>query len=153
VCSSDLGTIRLEFRLPEAGNNGIALRTPLGGHSASDGLELQVIDTEGYNARLAAEGRAPLLPYQTHGSLYSCAGAKQGYLRPAGEWNFQEIDVDGQRIRVTLNGTKILDVDIDSFDRSLIEHPPAGLDRRAGRIGLAGPNDPVAFRSFQVRKR
>ncbi len=147
------GTIRLEFLLPEAGNNGIALRTPLGGHSASDGLELQVIDTEGYNGRLAAQGRAPLLPYQTHGSLYSCVGAKQGYLRPAGEWNFQEIDVDGQRIRVTLNGTKILDVDIDSFDRSLIENPPAGLDRRSGLIGLAGHNDPVAFRSFRVRKR
>ncbi|OYW27243.1 MAG: hypothetical protein B7Z47_06825, partial [Chthoniobacter sp. 12-60-6] len=32
------GIIRVEFKLPPAGNNGIALRTPLGGHSASDGL-------------------------------------------------------------------------------------------------------------------
>ena len=147
------GTIRLEFRLPEAGNNGLALRTPLGGHSAADGLELQVIDTDGYNARLAAKGQAPLLPYQTHGSLYFCAGAKQGHLRPAGEWNFQEIDIDGQRIRVTLNGTKILDLDLDALDRNQIEKVPGGLDRRSGLIGLAGHNDPVAFRSFRVRKR
>lgn len=147
------GTIRIEFRLPEAGNNGIALRTPLGGHSASDGLELQVIDTDGYNKRLAEGGGGELLPYQTHGSLYHCVGAKTGYLRPAGEWNFQQIDIDGQRIRVTLNGTKILDVDIDAFDRSQIEHPPQGLDRRSGFVGLAGHSDPVAFRSFKVRRR
>jgi hypothetical protein len=147
------GTIRIEFKLPEAGNNGIALRTPLGGHSASDGLELQVIDTDGYNKRLAAGGGGQLAPYQTHGSLYHCVGAKTGYLRPAGEWNFQEIEVEGQRIRVTLNGTKILDVDIDSFDRSQIAHPPKGLDRRSGLVGLAGHSDPVAFRSFKVRRQ
>jgi hypothetical protein len=120
---------------------------------ASDGIELQVIDTDGYNKRLAANGGGQLAPYQTHGSLYFCVGAKTGYLRPAGEWNFQEIDVDGQRIRVTLNGTKILDVDIDALDRAKIEHPPKGLDRRSGLVGLAGHSDPVAFRSFKIRRQ
>ena len=147
------GTIRIEFKLPKAGNNGIALRTPLGGHSASDGLEIQVIDSDGYNEKMAAAGKPGLEPYQYHGSLYHCVGAKHGYLRPVGEWNFQEIDVDGQKIRVTLNGTKILDVDIDAFDRSQIQHPPKGLDRRSGFIGLAGHSDPVQVRSFKVRRR
>jgi hypothetical protein len=147
------GTIRVQFRLPKAGNNGIALRTPAGGHSAKDGLELQVIDSDGYNEKQAAAGKPGLEPYQYHGSLYHCVGAKHGYLRPVGEWNFQEIDVDGQKIRITLNGTKILDVDIDTFDRSQIPHPPKGLDRRSGFIGLAGHNDPVQFRSFQVKRR
>src|SRR5262249_3564585 len=32
--------IKVEFKLPHAGNNGIALRTPLGGHSSSDGFEI-----------------------------------------------------------------------------------------------------------------
>ena len=141
--------IRVEFKLPPAGNNGIALRTPLGGHSSSDGLELQVIDSDGYNAKHPNE---PLKPYQEHGSLYHCVGAKQGYLRPVGEWNYQEIEVNGQKIKVTLNGTKILDVDIDSFDRSQIETVPKGLDNRKGRVGFAGHSDPVAFRSFKVKK-
>jgi len=140
--------LRVEFKLPTAGNNGIALRTPLGGHSASDGLEIQVLDSDGYNA---AHPKAPLLPYQYHGSLYHCVGAKHGYLRPVGEWNFEEIKVEGQTIQVTLNGTKILDVDIDQLDRSKIAHPPKGLDRRKGHIGFAGHNDPVQFRSFKVR--
>ena len=146
------GIIRVEFKLPPAGNNGIALRTPLGGHSASDGLELQVIDSDGYNAKQAAAGKAGLQPYQYHGSLYHCVGAKHGFLRPAGEWNFQEIEVQGQKIKVTLNGTKILDVDIDTFDRSQIAHPPKGLDHTKGYIGFAGHSDPVTFRSFKVKK-
>lgn len=146
------GIIRVEFKLPKAGNNGIALRTPLGGHSASDGLELQVIDSDGYNEKQAAAGKPGLKPEQYHGSLYHCVGAKHGYLRPVGEWNFQEIEVQGQRIKVTLNGTKILDVDINTFDRSQIKNPPKGLDRTKGFIGFAGHSDPVAFRSFKVKK-
>lgn len=141
--------LRCEFKLPPAGNNGLALRMPASGSPASVGLELQVIDNDGYNA---AHPKAPLLPYQYHGSLYNCVGAKHGYLRPVGQWNYQEVEVRGQKIKVTLNGTKILDVDIDQFDRSQIEHPPGGLDRRTGRIGFAGHNDPVAFRSLQVKR-
>ncbi len=146
------GIIRVEFKLPLAGNNGIALRTPLGGHSASDGLELQVIDSDGYNAKQAAAGKKGLEPYQYHGSIYHCAGAKHGYLRPVGEWNFQEIEVQGQKIKVTLNGTKILDADMATFDRSQIAHPPKGLDHTKGFIGFAGHSDPVSFRSFKVKK-
>ena len=146
------GIIRVEFKLPKAGNNGIALRTPLGGHSASDGLELQVIDSDGYNAKQAAAGKNLLQPYQYHGSIYHCVGAKHGFLRPVGEWNFQEIEVRGQNIKVTLNGTTILDTDIDTWDRSQIAHPPKGLDRNSGHIGFAGHSDPVAFRSFKVKK-
>ncbi len=141
--------LRFEFKLPPGGNNGIAIRSPLGGHSARDGLELQVIDSDGYNA---AHPKGQLKPYQYHGSLYHCVGAKPGFLRPAGEWNFQEIEVRGQTIQVTLNGTKILDVDIDKFDRSQIESIPKGLDNRKGHIGFAGHNDPVAYRSFKVKR-
>ena len=145
------GFIRVEFKLPPAGNNGIALRTPLGGHPSSDGFEIQILDSDGYNAIQAAAGKKLLEPYQYHGSLYNCVGAKHGYLRPVGEWNFEEIEVQGQKIKVTLNGTKILDVDVDTFDRSQIAHPPKGLDHRRGYIGFAGHNDPVEFRSFKVK--
>jgi hypothetical protein len=141
--------IRFEFKLPLAGNNGIALRTPKTGGSASQGLEIQVLDSDGYNA---AHPKNPLLPYQYHGSLYHCVGAKHGYLRPVGQWNYEEIEVRGQKIKVTLNGTKILDVDIDTFDRSQIAHPPKGLDRLTGHIGFAGHSDPVAFRNFRVKR-
>ncbi len=140
--------LRFEFKLPPAGNNGIALRTPLGGHSAKDGLEIQVIDTDGYEAKT---GKA-LQPYQVHGSLYHLVGAKRGYLRPVGEWNSEEIEVRGNRIKVTLNGTKILDANLDELDYSGVKTKPAGVTRKTGFIGFAGHSDPVAFRNFRVKR-
>ena len=145
-------TVRVEFKLPTAGNNGIALRVPEGGHSAHDGMEIQIIDDDGYNARLASAGKPGLKDYQHHGSLYFCVGAKQGYLRPAGEWNFEEIIICDQELTVTLNGTCILDVQLDTLDRSKLDHVPGGLSRKEGLIGFAGHNDPVEFRSFKVKK-
>jgi Domain of Unknown Function (DUF1080) len=141
-------TLRFEFKLPPAGNNGIALRTPLGGHSAKDGLEIQVIDTDGYEAKTGK----PLQPYQVHGSVYHVLGAKRGFLRPAGEWNTEEIELRGNRIKVTLNGTKILDADLDSLDYSGVKTKPAGVERKTGHIGFAGHSDPVAFRNFRVKR-
>ncbi|MCC6883486.1 MAG: DUF1080 domain-containing protein, partial [Verrucomicrobiales bacterium] len=104
---------------------------------------------DGYNA---AHPKAPLQPYQYHGSIYHCFGAKHGFLRPVGEWNYEEITVKGQRITVVLNGNRILDVDVDKLDRSKIPHPPKGLDNKTGYIGFAGHNDPVAFRNFRVKR-
>jgi len=146
--------IRTEFILPEAGNNGIALRTPLTGNAAWEGLELQVIDSDGYNAKMAAAGKAGLKDYQYHGSVYGLIGAKHGYLRPVGQWNYQEVTVKGQHITVTLNGTKILDADLSQVDRSKLDpkHTPKGLDKTSGFIGFAGHNDPVGFRSFRVKR-
>ncbi len=141
--------IRFEFKLPPAGNNGIALRAPLGGHSSSDGLEIQVLDSDGYNA---AHPQAPLKPYQYHGSVYYCVPAKHGFLRPVGEWNFEEIEVRGQHIKVTLNGTRILEADLDKVDRSTLPKVPKGLDTKTGHIGFAGHTDPVAFRNFRVKR-
>ncbi len=141
--------LKVEFKLPPGGNNGIAVRCPAGGHPSNDGFELQIIDNDGYNAK---HPNAHLKPYQYHGSLYYCAGAKPGYLRPTGEWNYQEVEVRGQKVKVTLNGTKILDLDIDALDRSQIEKVPGGLDRKVGYLGFAGHSDPVAFRSFKVKR-
>ena len=143
--------IRTEFILPPAGNNGIAIRTPANGRPAQDGFELQVIDSDGYNAK---RPKTPLKDTQYHGSLYHLVGAKHGFLRPVGTWNYQEIEVRGNRIMVTLNGTKILDVETDKIDRSKFDpkHLPGGLDRKTGHIGFAGHNDPVGFRSFKVKR-
>ena len=142
--------IRTEFILPPAGNNGIALRTPTGGRPAQDGFEVQVIDSDGYNAK----AKTPLKPTQYHGSLYNLVGAKHGYLRPVGTWNYEEIEVRGNRITVTLNGTKILDVDTDKLDLSVYDPKvlPGGLKRTTGHLGFAGHNDPVGFRSFKVKR-
>jgi hypothetical protein len=50
---------------------------------------------------------ANLKPYQYHGSVYGVLPAKRGFLKPTGEWNQEEIVLQGSKIKVALNGTVI----------------------------------------------
>lgn len=92
-----------------------------------------------------------LIPYQVHDSVYYLVSAKRGFLRPTGQWNAQEIEVRGNQFKFTLNGTRILDADLDRLDYTGLTKP-GGVDRRTGHIGFAGHSDPVAFRNFRVKK-
>jgi hypothetical protein len=90
--------------------------------------------------------------YQYHGSVYGLAPAHRGYLRPVGEWNFQEVVVDGDRVEVHLNGFTILDVDLAAVRKKPADgnkHP--GASRTRGHFGFAGHNDPVAFRNIRIK--
>jgi len=136
---------RLEFRLPPGGNNGLAIRYPGEGDTAYVGMcELQVLDTE-------HEKYAKLDPRQAHGSAYGMAAAHRGYLRPTGQWNFQEVTVKGSTIKVELNGSVILNTDLATITEYLADKPHPGKDRTSGYFGFAGHNDPVEFRNVRIR--
>lgn len=137
---------RMEFQLPPGGNNGLALRYPGEGDTAYVGMcELQVLDN-------TSEKYKNLDPRQFHGSAYGMAAAERGFLRPVGEWNFQEVTVQGSRIKVELNGTIILDADLSKVTDFMAGKPHPGKDRKSGHFGFAGHNDPVAFRSVSIKK-
>ena len=139
---------RLEFRLPPGGNNGLAIRYPGRGDTAYVGMtELQVLDSEHPKyAKLDAR--------QYHGSAYGMVPATRGYLRPAGEWNFQEVTVKGSTIKVELNGSVILDADISKVDPDTFmagsAHP--GKDLKKGHFGFAGHSDPVEYRNVSIKE-
>ena len=136
---------RVEYRLPPAGNNGLAIRYPGKGDTAYVGMcEIQVLDdTSPQYARLD--------PRQYCGSAYGMVPAHRGYLRPVGEWNYEEVTVKGSTIKVELNGTLILDTDLSKVTEYLANHPHPGKERTSGHFGFAGHNDPVAFRNIQIR--
>lgn len=134
---------RLRFRLPPGGNNGLAIRYPGEGVPAYAGVELQVLDD-------SADKYADLKPWHFHGSAYGLAAAQRGYLRPVGEWNFQQVTVVGSRYVVELNGYRILDVDIAGLESGLQGH--VGKDRSEGFFGFCGHNDPVEFRDVAIRR-
>ena len=96
---------RFEFKLTPDANNGLGIRTPLEGDAAYVGMELQILDN-------TAEMYSKLQPYQYHGSVYGVIPAKRGFLKPVGEWNNQEVEVKGNKVKVTLNGEVIVDGDI-----------------------------------------
>ena len=138
--------VQLEFQLPPGGNNGLAIRFPGQGQPHVDGMcELQVLDSE-------HEKYAALDARQFHGSAYGLVPATRGFLRPTGEWNFQQIRVQGSRVRVELNGNRTLDADLGRVTEFMGDHKHPGLRRRQGYFGFAGHNDPVAFRNVRIRK-
>ncbi len=140
--------LRFEFKLPPAGNNGIGLRSPLTQKEvAYEGMESQILD----DGDAAYAGW--LHPYQTQGSLYGLAAAVRGYLRPVGQWNYEEINLDGDHLTVNLNGFEILNTDIAKDRQHPMDgkkHP--GASRTDGHIGLLGHQDPVAFRNIRVQR-
>lgn len=136
---------RVEFQLPPAGNNGLLIRYPGEGNGAYVGMtELQVLDND-------AEQYAKLDKRQYHGSVYGVAAATRGYLRPTGQWNFQEVTVQGGRIKVELNGSVILDADATAVTEFMDNSAHPGLHRTSGYFGFAGHSDPVRFRNVQIR--
>lgn len=136
---------RVEFRLPPGGNNGLAIRYPGEGDTAYVGMcEVQVLDD-------TSPKYAHLDPRQYHGSIYGMVAAKRGYLRPVGEWNFQEVTVKGPRIKVELNGTVIVDADVSQVKEFMANSAHPGKDRTSGFFGFAGHGDPVEFRSVSIK--
>jgi len=138
--------LRFEFRLQEGSNNGVGIRSPLVGDAAYQGLEIQVLDNH------SPRYKDKLRPTQYHGSVYDLAPASRGFLKPTGEWNQEEIRAVGRRIRVTLNGTVIVDFDLDSVtDPQVLEKHP-GVARQSGHIGFLGHGTKVEFRNIRIKE-
>jgi hypothetical protein len=138
--------IRLEYKLPKGGNNGLAIRYPGTGQPSTQAMtEIQILDDT--DPKYAAK----LDPRQYNGSAYGMIAAQRGYLRPVGEWNFMEVTAKGSTLRVELNGTRILDGDLAKVTEFKDNTPHPGKDRTKGHFGFAGHSDPVAFRNIQIK--
>lgn len=138
---------RFEFQLTPGANNGLGIRAPLQGDAAYVGAtELQILDND-------ADIYKSLQPYQYHGSAYGIIPAKRGFHKPVGQWNYQEVVVKGSKVKVTLNGTVILDGDLAEASKNGTadhrDHP--GLNRTSGYIGFLGHGDVVRFRNIRVK--
>jgi hypothetical protein len=163
--------LRFEFKLEPNANNGIGIRAPLEGDSAYAGMEIQVLDDYG------PQYKDKLQPWQYHGSIYNVVPAKHGALKPAGEWNSEEIYAKGRHIKVTLNDTVIIDANLGEIEqmrqeleewskkhaghehefpevwqalKRLQAHP--GLARTKGHIGFLGHGARVEFRKLRVKE-
>jgi Domain of Unknown Function (DUF1080) len=137
---------RVEFKLPAGGNNGLAIRYPGRGDTAYEGMcELQILDDADPKYAKSLDAR------QSHGSAYGMVAAKRGYLRPVGQWNFEEVTVKGSKIKVELNGSVILDADLSKVKEFMASSPHPGKDRTSGFFGFAGHHDPVEFRNVSIK--
>ena len=123
--------LEFEFLLGEHGNSGCALRAPMQGDPAFDGLELQMADFR-YNTE-AKEN-------ELTGSLYRAKAPLKQVYKPT-EWNKYEIACRGPEIKVVLNGELILEVNLDHETLRPLRHdgtpaPPLKDRPRRGHIGF-----------------
>lgn len=136
---------RFEFKTEPGGNNGVGIRAPLDGDAAYQGMEIQILDDghEKYKGKIKSE--------QHHGSVYDTIPARTGFLKPAGEWNTEEIMAQGSRIRVTLNGVIILDADLNMVKEAEVLKKHPGLKNKTGHIGFLGHGSLVEFRHLRIK--
>jgi hypothetical protein len=140
--------LRLEIKIPAGGNNGIGLRTPNApGDMAYIAMESQVLDD-------ASDKYKNIKPWQHHGSIYGVVPAKPGSLKPAGEWNEEEITLKGRHVRIVVNGQTIVDADLDeaSKDGTVDGKKHPGLTNVKGHIGFLGHGSPVEFRNIRIKE-
>ena len=123
-------TVRYEFMTPDGSNSGFYLR---GRH------ELQILGDY-------KEGKAT----QTcNGSLYNFKAPDKFVTKPGGEWQTVEATIIGNRITVTLNGTKIHDnVQCDQPTGGEID----GQVNEPGPIFLQGDHGTVSFRNIRLKQ-
>lgn len=138
---------RFEFKLTPGANNGLGIRTPMGGDPAYVGMELQILDD-------TAEQYKNLAPYQYHGSIYGVVAAKRGHQKPVGEWNSQTVICKGKQVTIILNGTTIVDADIEkaSTPKTIDGQAHPGLKRDKGYIAFCGHGAHVEFRNIRVKE-
>jgi hypothetical protein len=139
--------LRLEFKLPKGGNSGVALRAPMRGNPAYDGMEIQLLDDPWYKDK--KNYRDNIRPTQLTGSIYDVVPPSSDATKPAGEWNTIHIVAKGRHVTVELNGVKTVDANLDDHKDRADKHP--GLLREKGHLGLQSHDGRVEFRNIVVK--
>ncbi|MCY2970111.1 MAG: DUF1080 domain-containing protein [Planctomycetota bacterium] len=137
----------LEYRLSEKEmpkqspcNSGIGIRTGVYDPKKSDsppsraGYEIQLLDDAMKNP-----------DKHSTGSLYRYIAPSVKAVKPAPEWNKIEIECKGARIKVTLNGEKIIDVDQTTVEE--IKNKPL-----KGYVCVQNHGGKVDFRNLRVKE-
>jgi len=142
--------LEFEIKLTERGNSGVALRAPLKGDPAFDGMELQFADFR-YNTKAKDS--------ELTGGIYRAIAPTKQVYRPT-EWNKCRLELRVAHLKVVLNGELIQDVDLTKFDQPVKRHdgtnaPPVKDRPGTGHIGfqhLSRDNEPVYIRNARIKE-
>jgi len=136
--------LRFEFKIGKRANSGVAIRAPLRGDAAFVAMEIQIIDNHYWRG---------LKSWQKHGSIYGVVAANTGHLKQPGQWNRQEILCQASRIKVTLNGAVIVNVDLKGLPDETLDgkrHP--GVKCTKGHIGFLPHARSSEYRNVRIKE-
>jgi hypothetical protein len=156
--------VRVEYRFAPAppnakasqkGNSGIGIRcgvyvynpaNPLDTRPSWDAWEIQLLDDSGAKPSKSSSG-----------SLYRYQAPKANPVKAAPEWNTVEVECVGPKIKVSINGEKIVDADQRELEDVMSKDRPASAKAPKdkplkGYIALQSHTGVVEFRKVQVRE-
>jgi hypothetical protein len=142
------GNFVLDLEFKTEGNSGIFIRTDKPSDCVQTGLEIQVL----------GPSRSGKPSRNSCGSLYDAQAPTKDVVK-AGQWNRCIITAVGSRIRIEMNGEKIVDMDLDRWDTP--GKNPDGTPnkfrnalkdfKREGHVGLQDHGAVVAYRSVKIK--
>jgi len=112
--------LRLEYKLSKGANSGIAIRALPEGNPAFTGMEIQLLDNHGQKPS----------PHTT-GAIYDSVAPSANMSKPADQWNEIEITCNNRQVKVVLNGTEVVNANLDDYATPINDHTP--LKERAVR--------------------
>ena len=133
--------LRLEYRTAKNCNSGVCIRTPV----PYDGQPNKTLPSHtGYEVQILDDGDQPATKTSS-GALYGLVAPRASAARPAGQWNTMEIVCRGPKIRVTLNGQVVQDVDQRKIE--VIRDRP-----QAGYLSLQNHGGNIEFRNLWLKE-
>ena len=142
--------LSFEWRVEKGGNSGVKYFV-LEDRNSAIGHEYQLIDD-------AAHADAKVGPHRQTAAFYDVLPAADRPVKPAGEINTTRIVVRGKTVEHWLNGTRVLQYELDSpAVRAAIEKSKfKGIERfgkpQNGHILLQDHGDQVWYRNIKIRK-
>lgn len=92
----------LEFKFEKGGNSGVFMRVGDLADHVNSGFEVQILDTHGKKD----------VGHHDCGGVIKTQGPSKNMVKPAGEWNRYIITLQGNSLKVVLNGEQIIDIDL-----------------------------------------
>jgi len=143
-------TLELEFKLAEGTNSGVFLRCGSIENWLHTAIEVQVLDSWGKKD----------VGKHDCGAIFDCLAPSQNAVRKPGEWNRYSITCRDNKIYVTLNAERIIDMDLNRWTESH-KNPDGTANKfntaykdmpREGYIGLQYHGRPVWYRNIRIRQ-
>lgn len=133
--------LQFDYKMSKVSNSGVAIRSPLKGDPAYQGMEIQLIDDLNWKG---------LQKWQHTGSIYNVVPARKITSKQPGEWNRMTITAKGRKIKVEQNGEVLVDANLDEYVKEHGKRHP-GILRDKGHIGFQSYNTRVEFRNIYLK--
>jgi Domain of Unknown Function (DUF1080) len=141
--------LRWEWKISLVGNSGVKYFV-VEDRPDAIGHEYQMIDDERHPD-------AKIGPHRQTASFYDVFPPHDRPMRPAGEWNSSEVIVKGKHVTHILNGTSVLEYDMESpaLVAAIEKSKFKGIDRFSklipGHILVQDHGDAVWFRKIEIQ--